>query len=127
MDAYPPEYIAHNLPLIVLSGLGSSPDLEAIPPVQDVLPGRHSTPISSELPPVTGQRADQLLQEFLSTDARDAAWNNTTDARKGVVRGLRIRPVGRVGQVPPHARPPLVYSFKSRTSCSLLERLILPS
>ncbi|KAF2808509.1 uncharacterized protein BDZ99DRAFT_572364 [Mytilinidion resinicola] len=106
MDAYPPEYIAHNLPLIVLSGLGSTPELEAIPPVQDVLLGRRSTPISSELPPVTGQRADQLLQEFLSTDARDAAWNNVTETRKGAVRGFRIRPVGRDFMLPPRKADP---------------------
>lgn len=100
MDAYPPEYVAHNLPLVVVSGLGSIPELESIPAVHDVLPGRGATTISSELPQITGERADQLLEEFLNSDGRDAPWNGRPGSRRGGLIGFRLRAVGRVGQAP---------------------------
>ncbi|OCK78926.1 hypothetical protein K432DRAFT_355870 [Lepidopterella palustris CBS 459.81] len=101
MDAYPPEYVTHNLPLVIISGLGSDPELETLPPIHDVLPGRGTTDISSELPPVTGERANQLLQEFLSTDGRDAPWNARQSNRKGSLIGYRLRAIGRDFTLPP--------------------------
>jgi hypothetical protein len=100
MDAYPPDYCAHQLPFIVLSGLETKQDLEPLPPLQDVLPGRAVTTISSEIPSVTGPRASQLLQEFLSADGSDAPWNGRGQSRRGNLPGFRIRTVGRVGQAP---------------------------
>lgn len=104
MDAYPPEYVAHNLPLVVASGLGSIPELESIPAVHDVLPGRGATTISSELPQITGERADQLLEEFLNADGRDAPWNGRPGSRRGGLIGFRLRAVGRVGLYTPPSK-----------------------
>ncbi|KAF2833226.1 hypothetical protein CC86DRAFT_310940 [Ophiobolus disseminans] len=101
MDAYPPEYVQHNLPFIVLSGLGTSKELAPPPPANNVLPGRATTTISSEIQPVTGDRANILLQDFLSTDATNAPWNGRVPARKGLAHGFRIRAVGRNFQLPP--------------------------
>lgn len=98
MDAYPSEYVQHNLPFIVLSGLGTSKEIVPLPPVNIVLPGRATTSISSEIPPVTGERANILLQDLLNTDATDAPWHGRVPARKGLAHGFRIRAVGRVGQ-----------------------------
>jgi hypothetical protein len=100
MDAYPPDYVSHGLPFIVLSGLETKQDLELLPPVQNVLPGRATTTISSEIPSVTGTRASQLLQEFLSADGSDAPWNGRGQSRRGNLASFRIRTVGRVGQTP---------------------------
>ena len=101
MDAYPSDYVVHNLPFIVLSGLGTSNELEPVPPpVQNVLPGHAVTAINAETPSVTGDRANQLLQEFLSADGSDAPWNGQGSARRGLTHGFRIRAVGRVGQAP---------------------------
>jgi hypothetical protein len=97
MEAYPPKYVQHNLPFIVLSGLGASPELAPPPPVQDVLPGRAVTTISSEIPPVTSKYAEPLLQDFLSADATNAPWNGRATSRKELSHGFRIRAVGRVG------------------------------
>jgi hypothetical protein len=101
MDAYPPEYVQHNLPFIVLSGLGTTNEREPPPPVHNVLAGRGATSISSEIPPVGGDRANILLQDFLSADATNAPWNARAPTRRGLAHGLRIRAVGRVGQAPP--------------------------
>lgn len=98
MDAYPPEYALHNLPFIVLSGLDTTHELESPPPIQHVLPGRATTTISSEIPPVTGERAQQLLQEFLNADGTNAPWNARGLNRRGNILGFRTRTVGRVGQ-----------------------------
>ncbi|CAO2650601.1 Nn.00g018930.m01.CDS01 [Neocucurbitaria sp. VM-36] len=101
MDAYPPDYVQHNLPFIVLSGLGNSKELDAPPPVQDALPGRAITSINSESPLVTGDRADELLHEFLSADGTNAPWNGRGVGQKGSTHGFRIRAVGRNFQLPP--------------------------
>ena len=99
MDAYPAEYVQHNLPFIVLSGLGATQELDPPPLVQDLLPGRAVTSITSELPPVTGSKhTEALLQDFLSTDTTNAPWNGRTSVRQGLAHGFRIRAVGRVGQ-----------------------------
>jgi hypothetical protein len=96
MEAFPSNFVVHNLPFIVLSGLATSQELNPLPPVQDVLPGRAVTTISSELPPVTGSRATELLQEFLSADGTNAPWNGRGFSRRGLTHGFRIRSVGRV-------------------------------
>ncbi|KAF2632227.1 hypothetical protein BU25DRAFT_358982 [Macroventuria anomochaeta] len=101
MEAYPPAYVQHNLPFIVLSGLGSQTELDAPPPVHNVLPGRAAVKTSSEIPPVTGERADQLLQDFLSADATNAPWNARGPSRRDLAHGFRIRAVGRDYVLPP--------------------------
>lgn len=103
MEAYPPVYVQHNLPFIVLSGLGTPAELDPPPPVHDVLSGRAATRTSSEIPPVTGERADQLLQDFLTADGTNAPWNARSTTRRGLAHGFRIRTVGRVGRRLEHA------------------------
>lgn len=100
MEAYPAEYVQHNLPFVVLSGLGSKNDLEPLPPVHQVLPGEAATSISCEIASVTGEHANQLLQEFLKADGTNAPWNGRMQNRRGNLLGFRIRTVGRVGQAP---------------------------
>jgi solute carrier family 25 protein 38 len=100
MDAYPPDYVVHNLPFIVLSGLGTTKELDPPPPVQHVLPGRAVTTINSEISSVVDDRANVLLEEFLAADATNAPWNGPSSSRRGLTHGFRIRTVGRVGQAP---------------------------
>ncbi len=106
MDAYPPDYVEHNLPFIVLSGLGTSKELDPPPRVQDILPGRAVTTINSEIPTVTGDRANELLQEFWTADGTTAPWNGRGFSRRGITHGFRIRAVGRVGMRPIWAEEP---------------------
>jgi trafficking protein particle complex subunit 11 len=98
MDDYPRAYVEHNLPLVIVSGLVAD----------DLLDDRHGVeatdklvqrgfPIRSKFPPVAGDRAEQLLQEFMSVDGRDAPWNSATRNSKGGLHNFRIRAVGRVG------------------------------
>jgi solute carrier family 25 protein 38 len=104
MDAYPSDYVVHNLPFIVLSGLGTAKELDPPPPVQDVLPGRAITTVNSEIAPVADDRADALLEEFLAADATNAPWNGRGSGRRGLTHGFRMRTVGRVRQA--HGKMP---------------------
>ena len=97
MDAYPPDYVQHNLPFLVLSGLATSKELDPPPRVHDVLPGCAVTSISSEIAVLTSDRASELLQEFLTADGTAAPWNGRGFSRRGITHGFRIRAVGRVG------------------------------
>lgn len=104
MDAYPTEFVIHNLPFIVLSGLGAINELDPPATVQNAIRGQAVTTINSETPPVAGEHAKELLQEFLTADGTNAPWNGRCFSRRGLTHGFRIRAVGRVGQAPPHNR-----------------------
>jgi hypothetical protein len=95
MDAYPSSYVEHNLPLVVLGGLGS----------RDLIT-RHTLEKSSEellggvrvavdLPLIDTRQGGQLLQHFLDIDGRQAPWNGKGDSPHG---RFRVKAVGRVGQ-----------------------------
>ena len=93
MDAYPPDLIAHNLPFIFLSGLGSV-DLEQR---EYPLLKENGINISLGLSNVSGSVADELLGCFQEFDARDASWNGRPGQGKMGTIGFKFRRVGRVG------------------------------
>jgi hypothetical protein len=68
MDGYPPAYVAHNVPLLMVSGLGSAPQNQATLDVEGVR-------ISSDVPPVESEDAQALLRHFQDSDAEGLAWN----------------------------------------------------
>lgn len=89
MEAYPEDYVAHNLPLIVLSGL---------PQAQDILPSHEKiASLSSDLPSLSGSVADQLLHEFLKADGASLPWSDHALANREGLVGFRIANIGRVG------------------------------
>ncbi|KAH0563136.1 hypothetical protein GP486_002291 [Trichoglossum hirsutum] len=107
MDVYPPDYLAHNLPLIVLSGLATSS--------QDPEPASYDYPllqengirVTSNLPPVDSPNAGPLLRYFLELDASHTSWS--ARAYKDAVGSMRfrVRVVGRDIILPPRkANPP---------------------
>lgn len=96
MEAFPSDFVVHNLPLIVLSGLATTKEVDPPPPVHHVLPGQTVTHINSEIAAVEGERAKELLNEFLRSDATNAPWNARSLSRKGVTYGFRMRSIGRV-------------------------------
>jgi trafficking protein particle complex subunit 11 len=102
MEAYPKDYIEHNLPLIILSGLQSQSDLSRDAPEQSrnpLLEGGFR--IRTDAEPVTGSTAEGLLQAFLTADSSDSPWNSRATPKKTDNGGsFRIKSVGRVGQTP---------------------------
>lgn len=85
MDGYAPAYVAHNIPLLVVSGLG--PGTEGNTRLKD------GSRIASEVPPIESDDALALLRHFKDKDASDLAWN----AREHSGRNkFRVKIVGRV-------------------------------
>ena len=68
MDGYPPKLVAHNLPLLVVSGLDPRCSPTKLRPKEGI-------EIKSEIPPVESDDAQVLLRHFTESDARNLAWN----------------------------------------------------
>lgn len=102
MEAYPQDYVEHNLPLIILSGLQPQSDLSRDAFDQSrspLLEGGFR--IRTDAEPVTGSTAQSLLRAFLAADSSDTPWNSRATPQKAQNSGsFRIKSVGRVGQTP---------------------------
>lgn len=87
MDGYAPAFVAHNLPLLVVSGLVAhdEPELE-----------NDGIPIASEIPPVESDDARALLRHFQDCDGRDLAWNGSEHTGRNK---FRVKTIGRVGRL----------------------------
>ena len=85
MDAYPPDYVAHNYPLVLLSGLRE--------PTEDSGPRINGPVVESHQPLVTDERKHLLLQGFLSLQGNPSA--PVSRPKNGSI-GYRFRVVGRV-------------------------------
>jgi hypothetical protein len=96
-EGYPDDYVAHNVPLVVLSGLCPTPPLDDTTrfPLAYKGPG---TGIESELPLVVDKRAYLLLEEFRSCEKSDEQWNSKPIKGKSTLLGFKFRAVGRVRQ-----------------------------
>lgn len=90
MDAYPPQYIEHNSPLVLLSGLGEQ---EASTGASQEPRQESGARIITESPVCEHER---LLQEFLALDGSDQAWNAASlPGPSGAIR-YRMKTIGRV-------------------------------
>lgn len=97
MDAYPGEYVAHNLPFIIVSGLGTTPGHEA---ALETFSEGPQVELKSGLPPLVGERASALLREIQAADASQLPWNGYAERSRTGSLGFRVKAVGRVGQDP---------------------------
>ena len=85
MDGYAPAYVAHNIPFLVISGLGShSKD----PPRKD-----GGIRITTEIPQVQSEDAITLLKYFNDSDGTNLAWNGKEHSGRN---RFRVKTVGRV-------------------------------
>ena len=86
MDGYAPAYVAHNVPYLVISGLGSAERSHA-----DIkVAGVH---ITSDMPPVDSEIAEVLTRNFKDSDASSISWNSRTSGGR---KKFRVKIVGRV-------------------------------
>ena len=97
MDGYPGTYVSHNLPLIILSGLGSGSGHASGTGSYPLL-HENGFRITSDIPPVTGSNAEQLLRIFLDADASKGRWNRRHENEPVSNIGFQVKEVGRVGQ-----------------------------
>lgn len=101
MEVYPEDYVEHNLPLVILSGLGGERDTSEETSERSrslLLEGGFR--IRADAAPVTGSTADALLQAFLFQDSSNVSWNSRATTTSDSVGNFRVKRVGRVGQAP---------------------------
>lgn len=92
MEAYPLEYVEHNLPLVLLSGLGDGQQTDGIGARQE-----SGTRITQDSLRCVSQQADELLQQFLKQDGSDLPWNPTFLPGPAAALKYRMKAIGRVG------------------------------
>jgi len=94
MEDLPEEYTQHNLPLVLLSGLGLEDDA-----LQDAKQSS-GTRLLINTPECKGEKASQLLDQFVKRDGTLSAWN--AGALPGPVGSIKyhMKPIGRVGTPP---------------------------
>jgi len=97
MEAFPPVYVEHNLPLVILSGLGERS--ETLSGLDDVKQ-ESGTRIVTSSRECRGDRADQLLEQFLRQDGSQQPWNAGALPGPSGLLLYRMKTIGRVGTVP---------------------------
>ncbi|KAF7505720.1 hypothetical protein GJ744_000486 [Endocarpon pusillum] len=98
MEAFPEDYIAHNLPLILLSGIGHGE--QAAPDSTERsrnLLQEGGFRIRTDVPPLTDSASEDLLQTFLSFDSTNRISESKDVSVKDKPGAFNIKRVGRVG------------------------------
>ncbi|KAG9239451.1 Gryzun, putative trafficking through golgi-domain-containing protein [Amylocarpus encephaloides] len=115
MDGYAPAFVAHNLPLLVVSGL------ETLDEPRSATPG---TSITSEIPSVESDDAQVLLGHFKANDASDLAWNGREHSRRNK---FRVKTIAREYTLPMrHAAPAAIPQPTSQISKPVLHSALSP-
>lgn len=106
MEAYPPDYIAHNLPLVLLSGLESAAAETPIAEKSRQYLGDGGFRIRADLAPVHHPLKDDLRATLLSYDCTAAPWHSQSTDKTEQPPAFKIRSVGRAYTFPPRKAPP---------------------
>ncbi|KAI5310717.1 hypothetical protein KEM55_002994 [Ascosphaera atra] len=105
MDAYPQSYVDHNVPLVCISGLGSTNDSHhgATPTLLNAYPQlrQYGLRIESDYPTVTGAVAERVLQSILQRDDTHRPWNALYEEENGELLRLHLKKTGRSFILPP--------------------------
>ncbi|KAL9624823.1 MAG: hypothetical protein Q9160_000869 [Pyrenula sp. 1 TL-2023] len=111
MEAYSEDFVAHNFPLVVLSGLGDDP---AAPSEQRDQPRtllhEGGFRVTSDLPLLKGRLAAQLLEVFQAADSTTAPWLGRPLRGSNAGPRYRIKRTGRTYALPPRKAPPPPHS-----------------
>ncbi|KEQ71952.1 hypothetical protein M436DRAFT_49036 [Aureobasidium namibiae CBS 147.97] len=116
MEAYPEDYVAHNLPFIALAGLpaaDSSTNAATTTSAQG-----SGLSISDNSPPLSGPHADSILDEFLRADGASLSWSDQALSDRAGLIGFKLSSVGRSFVFPSRkaAPPPIVPTQSPPTS-----------
>lgn len=93
MDAYPAEYIRHELPLIALSGLGHFVEPSTPAPSSSWNPSPGAA-IDRELGDVSVTFSRALRDEFFRADGTSFTWNGAGNPQRPGLMGFRFSAVG---------------------------------
>ncbi|KAK2735957.1 hypothetical protein FQN57_001030 [Myotisia sp. PD_48] len=130
MDAYPLSYVDHNLPLVLLSGIGSTDadSHEKSPEARRDFAVLQTSgfEICCDIPPITGKTASVLLDAFLAEDASQVPWNTRNFNQKSSGARFRIETAGRSYCLPPRKAGPPSSLFVSDDNVASREALTAP-
>ncbi|KAJ5489619.1 hypothetical protein N7539_004509 [Penicillium diatomitis] len=105
MDAYPQDYVAHNLPLVLLSGLQPDNEYDSKAPARYPLLEEKGTKIVSDFPPLSGAIAEELRRALLAEDGSHRPWKADSPAGAGATSSMRLR--FHISIAPSKSQPPL--------------------
>ncbi|XHF96992.1 hypothetical protein AWENTII_000601 [Aspergillus wentii] len=110
MDAYPEDYVVHNTPLVLLSGLEADTTDEPESCDADYPFFERGAKIYSDFPSLSGAAAEELRSVLLEEDTSQVPWNPREDNQtRSTGVGFKIKSVGRTYRLPPRkADPPPV-------------------
>jgi hypothetical protein len=98
MEAFGTDYVSHNLPLLILSGLGTRNRSQSdVPTPQRTLLHEGGFRLKVDLPPIENSLAEALRDAFLAHDGSDALWRSQSPS-SSQAKLFKIQTVGRVGQ-----------------------------
>ncbi|KAI0204569.1 Gryzun, putative trafficking through golgi-domain-containing protein [Astrocystis sublimbata] len=95
MDAYPPGTLDHNVPFLIVSGLGTTP-AKGLPLDKELR--ERGILVRSELPPIDTREARVILRLIQEADASNRPWRPRDGAKR---HSFRITPIGREFLLPP--------------------------
>ena len=101
MNSYPEDFVVHNLPLVILTGLEpiNNPETPFGEKSYEFL-GDGGFRIRAELPPLQHALTSELRAALLSHDSTKSVWRAQSSDKVDQAPTLKIRSVGRVGQTP---------------------------
>ncbi|KAK3725138.1 hypothetical protein LTR37_000649 [Vermiconidia calcicola] len=119
MEAYPDHYTEHNLPLVLLSGLGEQQN-DTSPGA--IIPRQESgTNIQIASPECSGERADSLRQQLLRLDGSNLPWNASLLPAPSGLLGYKMKAIGRAYTLPARKAAPAPQSPSTEGVPSLVK------
>lgn len=106
MDAYPEDYVNHNLPLVLLSGLEAEDEDNPEVSINYPLIQEKGPKIFSDFPPLGGAVAEDLRRALLEQDGSQMPWKSRVNINGNPSAsniGFKIKSIGRVS---PHLSSP---------------------
>ncbi|THW09989.1 hypothetical protein D6D24_08323 [Aureobasidium pullulans] len=113
MEAYPEDYVSHNLPFIALAGLpAADQSTNASSPSTTSAAQGNGLRIADNSPPLSGPHADSILDEFLRADGASLSWSDQAITDRSGLIGFNLSSTGRSFVFPPRkaAPPPIAPS-----------------
>ena len=96
MDVYPPDYISHNFPFVVLSGFNTENTPDNLD-TTNTLYSEDKIVVDSDWPVVDTERSRFLLQELLDCHADTDATLPRSAKKNGSAPSFYFKVTGRVG------------------------------
>ncbi|KAJ5909085.1 hypothetical protein N7495_001767 [Penicillium taxi] len=114
MDAYPEDYVNHNIPLVLLSGLEADHEDESGSNIKYPLLAARGHKIFSDFPPLRGAVAEELRNVLVEENGLKMTWRSSVSSNGGLTSPqirFRVKSTGRSYQLPPRKADPPHNSF----------------